>query len=449
MSLSAPVADAPRLPEDARDVRRCPALVVSAPASGQGKTLVTAALARWQRNQGRRVRVFKIGPDFIDPMILERASGNPVYQLDLWMAGEDRCRELLYEAAGSADLILIEGAMGLFDGNPSSADLAARFGIPVLAVIDAGAMAQTFGAVAAGLKHYRDDVAFFGVLANRVGGAGHVAMLAGSVPAGIAFLGALPRDEAFRVPSRHLGLRQAAEIEDLERRLDDAAAVMAAAKIALHPEAVEFRGESAAPPPSPPLLAGTRIAVARDEAFSFVYPANLDLLRAMGAELLYFSPLNDSALPQADSVYLPGGYPELHLVRLEDNDTMRASLRAHHLAGKPIVAECGGMLYLMESLADTAGRTARMAGLLPGRAGMQESLQALALQGIELPEGRLRGHTFHHSSLETALAPLARGHCPNGGATAEAVYRIGRLTASYIHFYFPSAPQACAQLFLP
>jgi len=447
LNLSVPFAGSPHFPEDARDVRRCPALVVSAPASGQGKTLVTAALARWQRNQSRRVRVFKIGPDFIDPMILERASGNPVYQLDLWMAGEDRCRELLYEAAGSADLILIEGVMGLFDGNPSSADLAARFGIPVLAVIDAGAMAQTFGAVVAGLKHYRDDVALFGVLANRVGGTGHAAMLAGSMPEGIPFLGALPSAEAFSVPSRHLGLRQAAEIEDLERRLDEAAAVMESAKIAVHPEAVEFRGESASPPP--PLLAGTRIAIARDEAFSFVYAANLDLLRAMGAELLIFSPLSDSALPQADSVYLPGGYPELHLERLAGNDTMRASLRAHHLAGKPIVAECGGMLYLMETLADSAGRTARMAGLLPGRAGMQKRLQSLALQGVELPEGRLRGHTFHHSSLETALAPIARGHCPNGGATAEAVYRVGRLTASYIHFYFPSDPQACARLFLP
>lgn len=447
MNFSVPVASSPHFPEDARDVRRCPALVVSAPASGQGKTMVTAALARWQRNQGRRMRVFKIGPDFIDPMILERASGNPVYQLDLWMAGEDRCRELLYEAAGSADLILIEGVMGLFDGNPSSADLAARFGIPVLAVIDAGAMAQTFGAVAAGLKHYRDDVPFFGVLANRVGGTGHAAMLAGSVPEGIPFLGALPRAEAFSVSSRHLGLRQAAEIEDLERRLDEAAAVMESAKIALHPEAVEFCGDNAAPPQ--PLLAGTRIAVARDEAFSFIYAANLDLLRAMGAELRFFSPLADDFLPECDSLYLPGGYPELHLERLEGNDTMRASLRAHHLAGKPIVAECGGMLYLMETLADSTGRTARMAELLPGRASMQKSLQSLALQSVELPDGLLRGHTFHHSSLETALAPIVRGHCPNGGTTAEAVYRVGRLTASYIHFYFPSAPQACARLFLP
>lgn len=407
--------------------------------------MITAALARWQRSQGCRVRVFKIGPDFLDPMILEQASGNPVYQLDLWMGGEAHCRQLLQAAADAADLILIEGVMGLYDGTPSSADLAARLGIPVLAVIDAGAMAQTFGAIATGLKHYRNDVPFFGVLANRVGGAGHVAMLAGSLPEDLAFLGALPHSAAFQVPSRHLGLRQAAEIEDLEQRLEEAAAVMAAAQIALHPEPLDWSTERAVPPA--PLLAGKRIAVARDAAFSFLYAANLDLLRAMGAELVFFSPLNDHALPQVDSLYLPGGYPELHRERLAANPSMRASLIAHHQAGKPIVAECGGMLTLLETLTGTAGQPAEMAGLVPGHAVMQPRLQALALQSVDLPEGRLRGHTFHHSRLETTLTPIARGQCPNGGTTAEAVYRIGRLTASYIHFYFPSAPEACAQLF--
>ncbi|MDP2266538.1 MAG: cobyrinate a,c-diamide synthase, partial [Thiobacillus sp.] len=153
--------------------RHCPALFVSAPASGQGKTTVTAALARRYRDRGLCVRVFKTGPDFLDPMILERASGNPVYQLDLWMGGAAHCRQLLYDAAGDADLILIEGVMGLFDGNPSSADLAREFGIPILAVIDASAMAQTFGAVAHGLATYRAGLPFAGVLANRVGSAAH------------------------------------------------------------------------------------------------------------------------------------------------------------------------------------------------------------------------------------------------------------------------------------
>ena len=161
----------------------CPALLVTAPASGQGKTTVTAALAHWHRSQGRRVRVFKTGPDFLDPMVLERASGAPVQQLDLWMGGEAHCAELLHSAAAQADLILVEGAMGLHDGTPSSADLALHFGLPVLAVIDASSMAQTFGAVAHGLATYRPGLQLAGVLANRVGSAGHAQMVRESLPA--------------------------------------------------------------------------------------------------------------------------------------------------------------------------------------------------------------------------------------------------------------------------
>ncbi|HYM48429.1 MAG TPA: cobyrinate a,c-diamide synthase, partial [Burkholderiaceae bacterium] len=196
--------------------RYCPALFISAPASGQGKTTITAALAIRERRRGRRVRVFKTGPDFIDPMILERASGNPVYQLDLWMGGENHCRNLLYDAAGHADLILIEGVMGLFDGQPSSADLAALFGIPVLAVIDASAMAQTFGAIAFGLARFRDDISVAGVIANRVGSEHHAEILGPSLPADLPMLGWLARDADFTLPERHLGLVQAREIADLD-----------------------------------------------------------------------------------------------------------------------------------------------------------------------------------------------------------------------------------------
>ncbi|MBZ0097052.1 MAG: cobyrinate a,c-diamide synthase [Sulfuricella sp.] len=429
-------------------LRCCPALFISAPASGQGKTTVTAGLARLHRNLGRRVRIFKTGPDFLDPMILERASGAPVYQLDLWMGGEAHCRQLLFDAAGEADLILIEGVMGLFDGDPSSADLAALFGIPVLAVIDGSAMAQTFGAVAHGLAHYRPGLPFAGVLANRVGSARHADMLLGSLSADLPGFGAVFRDPAATLPDRHLGLVQADEIADLDARIDFMAGKIAATGLAALPPAVAF----APPPPAMPvlpLLAGRRIAVARDAAFSFLYPANLDVLRALGAELRFFSPLDDAALPEADSLYLPGGYPELHLQALQANRAMGESIRAHHAADRPILAECGGMLYLLETLTDAEGRRAEMVGLLPGHAVMQPRLTALALQAVQLPAGELRGHTFHHSRLETKLAPVARGRCPNGGATAEAVFRDQGLTASYVHFYFPSNPAAVAGLFLP
>lgn len=425
----------------------CPALLLSAPASGQGKTTVTAGLARYHRNQGRKVRVFKTGPDFLDPMILERASGQPVYQLDLWMVGEHDSQALLYQAAQEADLILIEGVMGLFDGTPSSADLAALFGVPVLALINAHAMAQTFGAVAYGLAHYRPGLPFAGVLANRVAGPGHADLLAESLPPDLRYFGWLPRDGEIALPDRHLGLVQAAEIIDLETRLESIAARVARTELAKLPPPVSFPGTTLEPPAQ--LLKGVRIGIARDTAFAFLYPANLDTLRALGAELAFFSPLADTELPMVDSIYLPGGYPELHLDTLANNASMRESLRRHHQAGKPLYAECGGLLYTIESLADKEGHRAPMLGLLPGHAALQSKLAGLGMQAVELPEGELRGHTFHHSRLETPLEPLAHGRRQRDGRSGEAVYRAGRLTASYLHLYFAGNPAAAARLFLP
>ena len=427
--------------------RQCPALVIAAPASGQGKTTVTAALARLHARQGKRVRVFKCGPDFLDPMILSRASGNPVYQLDLWMVGEAESRRLLWEAAGEADLILIEGVMGLFDGSPSAADLARRFGVPVLGVIDGSAMAQTFGALAVGLASYQPDLPFSGVLGNRVNPGRHNDLIRDSLPASIRWYGSLPRSAAIELPSRHLGLVQAGELADLDTRLDTAADALEQTATITLPPPVTFAAPSTEP--LAPLLAGVRIGVALDASFAFIYQANLDLLEQMGATLTFFSPLTDKALPDVDSLYLPGGYPELHLRALAANRPMIDAIKAHQQAGKPLLAECGGMLYLLESLSDVAGERAELAGLLPGHAQMQKRLVALALQSVELPEGVLRGHSYHHSRLDSALQPLARGDCPNDKPVSEAVFRLDRLTASYIHFYLPSNPPAAAALFRP
>ncbi len=512
--------------------RPCPALFIAAPASGQGKTTVTAALARRHRDLGRRVRVFKTGPDFLDPLILERASGAPVYQLDLWMGGEDHCRQLLYQAAGEADLILVEGVMGLFDGDCSSADLAALFGIPVMAVIDGSHMAQTFGALALGLANYRPGLPFAGAFANRLAGERHYQMLADALPPGLPCLGWLPREADIALPARHLGLVAAAEIADLEARLDQAAAALRLVDLAL-PAAVNFRPAlavtrrqatplrtkdipvtftltpgtlhssqaNADPPPPHPLprgegelsfgqdtdapsplvgegwgegdaptlhqrhpiaqsqpqplaqsqprpLAGVRIAVARDAAFAFLYRANLELLQALGAELAFFSPLADPELPPADALYLPGGYPELHLERLAANQALLAAVRAHHAADKPLLAECGGMLYLLESLTDQQGRTASLAGLLPGRGLMGDRLANLGMHEIDLPEGTLRGHGFHYSRLETPLEPIAWSRARRG-RQGEPAYRLGSLLASYLHLYFPSNPAALVRVFAP
>jgi len=427
------------------------ALLISAPASGQGKTTVAAALARLAARSGQRVRVFKTGPDFIDPMILERAAGHPVYQLDLWMGGLSHCRDLLYRAARDTDLILVEGVMGLHDGDPSSADLALTFNLPVALVIDGSAMAQTFGAVALGLKNYRPELKFHGVIANRVAGAGHAAMLSESLigpAAAIRYLGALPQDEVLAIPDRHLGLVQAREIADLDERLDRAAdAIASGLQLAQIPEVTFVAGEEAAEP-APPLLTGVRIAVARDVAFSFAYPANLALLQSMGAALAYFSPLRDEVVPPADAVYLPGGYPELHAERLAANRGLHQALRTHVEAGKALLAECGGMMLLFEYLTDLTGRRHAMVGLLPGETAMQSRLQSLALQSARFEAGELRGHSFHHSRLTTPLSPALYGHTQRG-TPGEAVFQHRKLTATYIHFYWPSNPRAVAQLFRP
>ena len=445
---------------------------------------MTAALARFHASQGKVVRVFKTGPDFLDPMIHQKASGQPAYQLDLWMGGEAHCRSLLYEGAGKADLILIEGVMGLFDGTPSSADLATLLGVPVLSVIDAESMAQSFGAIAHGLASYRPDVPFYGVLANRVAGARHAELLQQGMVKDLAYLGAVMRDAGFELPDRHLGLVQAEEVGDLDERLNGLAAALRDTELTRLPPAVEFvageaapaefGGAGAAPMGAAPAetasaeaapaeavsagaasaelgrpLRGVRIGIARDRAFSFLYPANLDLLSALGAELVFFSPLSDAELPRVDSVYLPGGYPELHLAELSANRSLALALRRHVDAAKPLYAECGGMLYLLESLTDVHGQRADLAGVLPGSAVMQSRLKGLGYQSAAVPGGTLRGHTFHHSVMETSLTPWAHGERLYNTTSGEAIYREKRLLASYLHHYFPSNPQAAAQLFLP
>lgn len=459
----------------------CRAVLISAIASGQGKTTVTAALARRLVREGKRVRVFKTGPDFLDPMLLARASGAPVHPLDLWMVGHEASRQRLADAARDADVILVEGVMGLYDGKPSSADLARAFGLPVLVVVDAGAMAQTVGAVVRGLRDYGPcDV--LGVVANRVTTAGHAAMVAESLR-DVSLVATLPRQVA-SLPERHLGLVQADEIAELDALLDTLAdALVLRDGIEAWPlvsfdapdvEASKFTAADTATPradqhlqagsidhaterglPSPrqesnlysTLLRGKTIAIARDAAFAFVYPANLDCLRELGADIVFFSPLADDAVPaDADAIYLPGGYPELHAERLASAQTWRASIRAADAAGTPILAECGGMMALADTLVDAHGASWPMAGLLPGTVSMQTKLAGLGMQSLPTPHGEVRGHTFHYSRFDTALAPHAHTTRQRDGSAGEAVYLRGALHASYFHACFPSQPRAIAAL---
>ncbi|MDP1525489.1 MAG: cobyrinate a,c-diamide synthase [Rhodocyclaceae bacterium] len=417
-----------------------PALLVAAPASGHGKTTVVAALARLHTRLGRKVRVFKCGPDFLDPQIHALASGTPCENVDFRMCGEDDARWRLARAAAEADLILVEGVMGLNDGAPDSAELARRLGLPILLVIDASAMAGSFGAVAWGLKHYRDGAPITHVLANRVGSDYHAELCRATLPEDIAWAGALPRDAEAALPERHLGLLPAAEIADLDARIERMADLLAATPAAALPPPVDFAVLPA--PTFPKSLEGCTIAVARDAAFCFLYPANLECLAQLGARLVFFSPLADAALPDCDAVWLPGGYPELHGLAIAANSAMREALHEHVAASKPLLAECGGMMACFDSL-----DAYPMFGLLPGKVRMQTKLAGLGMLSVALPEGSLAGHTFHYSTADTALAPIAQA-VKTAGKGGEAIYRTGRLTASYMHFYFPSNPAATARLFM-
>lgn len=436
----------------------CPALIVSAPSSGSGKTTITAAIARHHRNQGRKVTVFKVGPDFIDPMILQKASGELVYQLDLWLVGEQGCRQLLHRAALESDLILIEGVMGLFDGTPSSADLAQYFDIPVLGVIDAAKMAQTFAAVTFGLAKYRPNLPFAGVIANRVNTPRHQEILQNCLSDEFCFYGRMPKDSAITLPERHLGLVQAQELSNIDTQLDQAAAHIATTGLAELPESVEFFSIEASTHDevNPQTLAGTRIIILKDKAFSFIYAANIAFLTQSGAEIIYCSALNDAHLPEGDILYLPGGYPELYIEELMDNDSFLLDVSNFSQSNKPIVAECGGMLYLLEQLTDLSGKKFAMAGLIPGSALMQKKLASIGSQSVELPflakEGSvesivMRGHSFHYSSADIELTPLSQTkHHPSGRA-GEFVYVHNNIIASYMHWYFPSNPALTLALF--
>lgn len=373
----------------------CPAILIAAPASGQGKTTVTAALARLHVRQGRRVRVFKCGPDFLDPYWHTLASGAPVHQLDLWMTGEADCRARLAAAAAQSDLIIVEGVMGLFDGEPSAADLALRFGLRVLSVIDASRMAGTFGALAFGLQHYRPELLWAGVLANYVASERHADLLQGSMREPSQWLGGLMRNPAMVLPQRHLGLTVASEVSDALERLDAAADALAATPLGqmslsdLKRWDVKFclDGDML---PSSKRLAGCTVAVAPDVAFCFIYAANLDCLQSLGAELVYFSPLADFALPECDAVWLPGSVT------------------------------------------------------------MQKLLAALGPQQLTLADGTLRGHTFHYSTCATSLTAAYRTARPDlepSPQAGEAVYCQGSIRASYFHAWFASSPAATAALF--
>ena len=393
-------------------------LILAAPASGSGKTLVTAGLLRHLRRCGVRVAAAKAGPDFIDPTFHALASGAPCINLDPWAMRPETLAGLVAGLEAAAEIVLCEGVMGLFDGTGadgeagSTADLAQLTGWPVVLVVDARGQGASVAALLRGFADHRPELPLAGVVFNRVGSERHRAVLAGAVMRhlpDLAVTGALAADPALALPSRHLGLIPAGEIGEAERVIERAAEQVGASLdidrlLALARPSTLSR--EAVIPGIPPL--GRRIAVARDDAFCFIYPALLDGWRHHGADLTFFSPLADEAPdPAADAVYLPGGYPELWAGRIAAADIFFAGLRRAAAGRKPIYGECGGYMVLGEALIDADGHSHSMAGLLPVVCSFAERRLSLGYRCATLladgPLGRtdsgFRGHEFHYATI--------------------------------------------------
>jgi cobyrinic acid a,c-diamide synthase len=418
------------------------ALVIAAPASGSGKTVVTLALLRALAGRGA-VASAKVGPDYIDPRFHEVASSRPCPNLDVWAMRPGTVARILGES--SADLLLIEGVMGLFDGPDgapgSTADLAAALRLPVVLVLDVARQGQSVAALARGFSDFRADIEVAGVILNRVGSERHAEMLRNALDcAGVHVFGAIPRAPALALPERHLGLVQAAEHPDIDAFLSAAAALVTDA---VDLDAIRRTarpvtpGEPAAP--LPPL--GQRIALAADPGFAFAYPHLLDGWRAVGAEILPFSPLADQPPDQtADAIFLPGGYPELHAGRLAGNRRFFGGLGAAAERGALIYGECGGFMVLGEHLIDAEGHAHAMAGLVPLTTSFADRKLSLGYREIRhggaLPfPPTLRGHEFHYSTLlsQGAGEPLFEVRDAAGHQLPPAGLRIGRVMGSYLH----------------
>lgn len=433
-----------------------PGLMIAAPASGTGKTTVMLGLLRALREDGLTIQPFKSGPDYIDPAFHRAACGRASFNLDSWAMAPGLIDTIAGQSAG-ADLVLAEGSMGLYDGVASrggtghgaSADIARRMGWPVILVVDVSGQAQSAAATALGFARFDRDLPFAGVILNRVASPRHERLVRRGMDAvGLPVLGALPRRGDLTLPERHLGLVQAVEHPDLDRAIAEYAAFLRdhadLAAIGRAAGSTRQAGGAASPLPSPP---AQRIALARDAAFSFTYPHLVDGWRQAGAEILPFSPLADEApAPDADLVWLPGGYPELHAGRIAAASRFLDGLRLHAQT-RPIHGECGGYMVLGDALIDSQGARHAMSGLLglvtshaQRRMHLGYRHAVLAAPIGEIAAGTaLRGHEFHYSTIiNQPDAPLAHVTDADGGLVAETGSRRGRVTGTFFHMIAPA-----------
>ncbi|AEI45345.1 cobyrinate a,c-diamide synthase [Paenibacillus mucilaginosus] len=443
-----------------------PGLIIAGTGSGAGKTTVTIGLMAALQRRGLRVQGFKCGPDYIDPTYHRAVTGRASRNLDSWMLSSEGVREIYRRAGADADISIIEGVMGFYDGKEatsnrgSTAEISLELGVPVLLVVNCQSMARSCAAIVKGFQLLDPRVRIAAVFANKVGSEGHYRIVKDAVEAecGIPVIGYMTRQEELALPERHLGLVPSIERGDLNAFFDLLADRMEA-NVGLGRLLELAAGSDPLPEEEPRLFAPpaktypVKLAVAYDAAFHFYYPENLELLELHGAELAYFSPLAGEPLPEgAQGLYLGGGFPEEFAERLSRQTDTAESIRRAVRQGLPTLAECGGYMYLTESITGTDGETHPMLGLVPGRVTMQRKLAALGLREVKGAEGNFlfeggltaRGHEFHYSAYElpegAAQLPPAyetsglRGTKPEGGLLYSVV-------AGYTHLHFGSQPK--------
>lgn len=441
-----------------------PRLVVAGTGSGVGKTTTMLALTAALRARGLRVATFKCGPDYLDPTYHARAGGGTCHNLDGWMMGRAAVEQSFVRAARVADLALIEGVMGLYDGaspcsdEGSSAEIAKWLGAPVLLAVDAGGMARSIAALVHGFRDFDRELWLGAVACNRIGGAGHLELLRRALP-DVPIVGGLPRRPDLAFQERHLGLHSADERALPQATLDGWRELAAQwldldAIVALARRAPELRLPAEETQAAPAVC---RIGVARDAAFHFYYEDNLRRLEALGAELVYFSPLAERTLPDVDALYFGGGYPELFAPTLAANEPLRAALRDFAAQGGPLYAECGGLMYLARAIQTLDGAEHPMVGLLPGVARVHPRLQALGYVEVTtrapsiLGEAGLvlRGHQFRYSELVDVPADSERVYelCRRRDAERSLEgYAAGSVLGSYVHAHWASNPRVASGL---
>ncbi len=435
------------------------AFVVAGTASGVGKTTVALAIVAALRSQGLTVQPFKCGPDFIDGGHLAVAASRTVRNLDTWMLDHEANREIFSRASAGCDVAVVEGMMGLFDGvtgsseEGSTAEIAKMLDLPIVLVLDAGNSARSIAAVIRGFETFDTELRFAGIVLNRVGGEDHFRMLESAIrgASAVPILGWLPVEANATIPERHLGLHTAAEgvganfsrLTRLGNRLD----LDGLRKITIYNEQFASPGLSS----NRGGYEGIRVGVARDRAFSFYYEDNLDLLRESGAAVVDFSPITDSALPEnLHALYFGGGYPELYAAALSGNRSLLQDIRNFANANKPIYAECGGLMYLAETLTTIEGQSYPMAGVLPVAVKMTKALVHFGYADVEFVDDSLlgkkgthvRGHSFHCSRVvaRESLCYAYRVRYSLSGRSEQEGFVRGRTLGTYIHLHFRSNP---------